>query len=233
MSALRAVLLDIDGTLLDSNDAHARAWVDAFVEARIAVDAQQIRTLIGKGGDRVLREAAGLEKNEEPGKTIDKRSKAIFAERYLPSLRPTLGARELLVWLRSREMQLVVATSASQKETRLLLEAAGVADLIDDAASSSDASESKPAPDILSAALQKAGRGAAECVMIGDSPYDCEAAERAGISAIALRCGGWDKPDLRCEAVFDDPADLKRRYRESPLRRLDRASALDAEQGAG
>lgn len=221
MSPLRAVLLDVDGTLIESNDAQAAAWLDAFAEADVCVAPDSVRRLIGKGGDRVLREAADLDVHDEPGATIQKRHGAIFAERYLPRLAPTKGARELLSWLQSRGAQLVVATSAGHDEMRMVLHQAGVDDLIDVFTSSDDASETKPAPDILGAALKKAGRDAAESTMIGDTPYDCEAAQRIGLSAIALRCGGWKTHELPCEAVFDDPADLLVHYRDSPLRRLD------------
>ncbi|MDQ2908242.1 MAG: HAD family hydrolase [Candidatus Eremiobacteraeota bacterium] len=218
---LRAVLLDVDGTLIDSNDAQASAWLDAFTEAGVRVAPDAVRRLIGKGGDRLLREAAGLDVDAEPGATIKKRHGETFAERYLPGLQPTRGARELLSWLHSRGVQLIVATSAGKDEMRMLLRQGGLEDLIDVFTSGDDASETKPAPDILSAALKKAGRSAAESTMIGDTPYDCEAAQRIGLSAIALRCGGWNTPELRCDATFDNPADLLAHYRNSPLRRLD------------
>jgi len=218
---LRAVLLDVDGTLIDSNAAQARAWLDAFEKAHVDIEPDLVRRLIGKGGDRMLREAADLDINAEPGKTIAQRHGTFFAERYLPTLRPTRGARELLMWLRSRGAQLVVATSAGEKEMRASLRTAGIEDLIDVFTSSDDASETKPDPDILGAALHKSGRSAAESVMIGDTPYDCEAARRIGVAAIGLQSGGWHRGDLECEAVFDDPADLLDNYRASPLRRLD------------
>ncbi|MBC5801395.1 MAG: HAD family hydrolase [Candidatus Eremiobacteraeota bacterium] len=222
---LRAVLLDVDGTLIDSNDAQARSWLDAFEEAHLDVDPGAVRRLIGKGGDRLLREVADLDIDAEPGKTISQRHKAIFAERYLPGLSATRGARDLLVWLRSQGAQLVVATSAGEEEMRALLQTAGVDDLIDVFTSSDDADETKPAPDILGAALRKSKRSAAESVMIGDTPYDCEAAGRIGLPAIGLRCGGWSSEELPCESVFDHPADLLANYRASPLRRLSGVSA--------
>lgn len=218
---LRAVLLDVDGTLIDSNAAQARAWLDAFEEAHVDVEPDVVRRLIGKGGDRVLREAADLDIDAEPGKTIGRRHGTLFVERYLPGLSSTRGARELLVWLRSRGAQLVVATSAGDKEMRACLRTAGVEDLIDAFTSSDDASETKPDPDILGAALRKSRCRADASVMIGDTPYDCEAARRIGVAAIGLRSGGWHSGDLGCEAVFDDPADLLANYHSSPLRRLD------------
>jgi len=222
---LRAVLLDVDGTLIDSNATQAQSWLDAFKEAHLDVEPDVVRRLIGKGGDRLLREAADLDIDAEPGKTIAQRHKAIFAQRYLPELSPTRGARDLLLWLRSEGAQLVVATSAGKEEMQALLRAAGVDDLIDVFTSSDDADETKPAPDILGAALRKAKRRAQESVMIGDTPYDCEAASRIELPAIGLRCGGWSGDDLHCEAVFDDPADLLANYRTSPLRRLSGVSA--------
>ncbi len=104
---------------------------------------------------------------------------------------------------------------------KALLEQAALWDLIDVATSSDDASETKPAPDILSAALRKADVTTQQAVMIGDTPYDCEAAQRIGLVAIGLECGGWSREDLGCEAVFADPADLLANYENSPLRRVD------------
>jgi HAD superfamily hydrolase (TIGR01549 family) len=216
--ALQVILLDIDGTLIDSNDAHARAWVASLAEHGYVVPFEQVRPLIGMGGDKILPLVAGLDPESDEAKRMAKERSELF-QRELPSLRPTRGARDLLVLLRDEGFELVVATSAQATEVKSVLEQAGVADLIQAAASSGDADSSKPDPDIVQAALAKAHRFAAHSVLIGDTPYDIEAASRARVSTIALRCGGgWDDEALSdAIAIYDDPADLCARFAESPL----------------
>jgi HAD superfamily hydrolase (TIGR01509 family) len=219
VTALRAAILDIDGTLIDTNDAHAHAWVDVCAEFGIEVPFGKIRPLIGMGGDKVLPRITGDEEDSERGKEIKERRGEIFRQRYLPSCRPFPRARELLQRMRDQGLTLVVATSASKDDMAALLKTIGVEDLIDARASSSDAEASKPEPDIVEAALEQAGCRPDEAVMLGDTPYDIESAGRAGVACIALRCGGWWKDeDFRdAAAIFDDPADLLAHYRESPL----------------
>jgi HAD superfamily hydrolase (TIGR01509 family) len=230
MSRIRAVILDVDGTLLLSNDAHARAFVDAGKELEIEVDFEKVRRLIGKGGDKLIPEAFGFDKESEQGERLDERKKEIFTERYLPRLEPTPGARQLLHRLRDDGIKLVVATSAAGDEMGGLLEQAGIDDLIQDATSSSDAAESKPEPDIVEAALAKAGFPAEQVVMIGDTPYDVEAATRAGVRIIGVRTGGWDDGDLHgAIAVYDDPRQLLEQFDDSPLGRGNGASEAKSE----
>ncbi|CAN5800862.1 HAD family hydrolase [soil metagenome] len=215
-----AVILDIDGTLIDSNDAHARAYEDAGRELGFDIPFERVRPLIGKGGDKVLPEVTGIEEDSPDGERITERKGEIFRERYLPTLKPLPGARQLLHRFRDDTMKLVIATSAGKDDLKGLLEQAGVADLIQDATSADDAEESKPDPDIVLAALKQAGFPPEEIVMIGDTPYDVEAATRAGVRIVGVRCGGWGDQDLQgAIAVYDHPADLLDRYDESPFRR--------------
>ncbi len=216
----KAVLLDIDGTLIDSNDAHANAWVDAGKEFGYDIAFDHVRWLIGMGGDKVLPEVTGLQEESEEGEKILARRGEIFREQYLPKLKPFEYARELLQQMSDDGMKLVVATSASEEDLAGLLRQAGIEDLIDKAANSDDAEESKPAPDIVEAALKRGKVEPGEAIMLGDTPYDIGAATRAGVSIIALRCGGWDTEDLRgAVAVYDNPADLLGGYTSSPLRK--------------
>ena len=221
MSRVRAVILDIDGTLIDTNDAHAHAWVDACAELGHEIAFGQVRPLIGMGGDKVLPKLTGLEEESDEGTKIKERRGEIFRERYLSSCRPFPGARELLERMTEDGLTLAVATSASKDDMGALLKTIGVDDLIDARTSSSDADESKPDPDIVQAALKSASAGANEAVMLGDTPYDVEAAGRAGVPTIALRCGGWWKDeDFRDAAeIYDDPADLLAKYDRSILAR--------------
>ena len=218
-TALHTILLDIDGTLLDSNDAHARAWGRALAEHGYVVPYDEIRSRIGMGGDKLLPEVCGLDPESDEAERIGETRGEIFRRDELPALQPTPGARRLLEHLASRDFELVVATSAEADEVRALLEQAGVADLIAAAASADDAERSKPDPDIVLAAIRTVGRHASHCVMIGDTPYDVEAATRARVPFIALRTGGWSDDALAgALAVYDDPADLLARIAESPLR---------------
>lgn len=216
--ALHAVLLDIDGTLIDSNDAHARAWVAALSTHGYEVPFDRIRPLIGMGGDKILPLITGLDPESGEAERIGETRSAVFRKQELHTLRPTPGARALLEHMRDRGLELVVATSAKEDEVQAILEQAGVADLIQAASSSDDADRSKPDPDIVRAALQKAKRPASQTVMVGDTPYDVEAAIRARVPAVAVRCGGWTGDAFKgALAVYDDPADLLAHYDDSPF----------------
>ncbi len=218
MSTPRGILLDIDGTLVASNDAHAHAWVQALAEHGIRVPFERVRPLIGKGGDKLLPEVSGIREETDEGKQVSRRRREIFLRDYLPKLRPTPGAQELLREMKKRGLQLAVATSAKADELTGLLKVCGAEGLVDAKTSSDEVEESKPDPDVVHAALSKVGLPAEAVRMLGDTPYDVESAGRAGVGAIAVRCGGWGDADLKgALAVYDDPADLLRHYDESPL----------------
>jgi HAD superfamily hydrolase (TIGR01509 family) len=215
-----AVIFDVDGTLVDSNDAHAQAWVEALAESGRRVEFARVRPLIGMGSDKLLPEVCGLAADSREGQAIATRRGEIFMHRFLPRLEPTRGARELVEWLHDDRLKLYVATSAKDEELQPLLQVAGANRYMEATASSDDADRSKPDPDIVVAALKQTGRPNNEVIMIGDTPYDVEAALRAGINIIALRSGGWRDRDLQhALAVYDDPADLLNHYDLSPFRR--------------
>ena len=215
----RAVLFDIDGTLIDSNDAHARAWVAALAEAGYDVPFERIRPMIGMGGDRILPEVTDGVRDDSPqGKAITKRRMAVFFDREFPTVRPVRGARELLEAVRKRGGRVVVATSAKRDELDKLLAVGDLGPLVDDASTSDDASESKPAPDVVGAALAKAHVEAQDAVMIGDTRFDVEAAHRAQVPCVALRCGGNDPATLSAaEAIYADPAELIGKLEQPPF----------------
>jgi HAD superfamily hydrolase (TIGR01509 family) len=212
---LKVAIFDVDGTLIDSNSAHAEAWAQALREHELAIDAAQIRPLIGMGGDKLLPALASIEEGSAQGQAIARRKKELFAA-TISTLRPTIGARDLLEYLGTQRVDLVVATSADNREMTALLERAGVDDLLPQRASKDDADESKPDPDIVHAALRRSHARLESSVMIGDTPYDIEAASRAGIGTIALRCGGyWTDDQLSgALAIFDHPAALLEYWRQ-------------------
>jgi HAD superfamily hydrolase (TIGR01509 family) len=220
LNKIRGIILDIDGTLVDSNDAHARAWVEAFAEFDIHITFEQVRWLIGMGGDKLMPKVSGIKEDSSEGQAISRRRGEIFKARYLPHIKAFPQARALLQRMRAAGLKLVVASSAKEDELKPLLEIAGAADLIEEKTSSDDADHSKPDPDIVEAALDGADFSADEAVMLGDTPYDIEAATRAGVRVIAFRSGGWDDTGLKgAVAIYDGPADLLAHYGESPLGR--------------
>jgi phosphoglycolate phosphatase-like HAD superfamily hydrolase len=217
---LGTVILDVDGTLVDSNDAHARAWVDAFAEDGITVSLTEVRRSIGMGGDKLMPAVSRIEEDSARGKRISGRRSEIFMERYFPNVRAFASTRELIEKFRDDGFELVVASSAKEDELEPLLERAGVADLVGPATSSDDAERSKPDPDIVRAAMRKAGADSQRAIMLGDTPYDIEAAGRAAVPIVALECGGWRREDLHgAVAVYADAADLLLNYEESPFAR--------------
>jgi HAD superfamily hydrolase (TIGR01509 family) len=203
------VLFDVDGTLIDSNAAHADAWFRALRAHGVPASVDRVRSLIGMGGDKLLPAVAGIDHESPQGRAITREKKAYF-EALLPRLAPTTGARALVEHLRNRDITLVIATSADDHELAQLLAQAGLDDLFPRRTSSDDAEGSKPDPDIVHAALRKADASPARAVLIGDTPYDIEAATRARVPCIALRSGGfWSDDHLKGAIdIFDAPQSL-------------------------
>jgi HAD superfamily hydrolase (TIGR01509 family) len=217
---IRAVLLDVDGTLVDSNDAHATAWVRAFAEDGIDVDLPTVRRAIGMGGDHLMPHVSGIADDSSQGRRIAARRGEIFSQELLSAIAAFPDADRLIHTLKDRGLTLVAASSAKEDELEKLLARAGVDGALDRKTSSDDAESSKPEPDIILAALARAHVPAAAAIMIGDTPYDVEAALRAGIEIIGLRSGGWSDAELHgAVAVYQDPADLLEHYDLSPFKR--------------
>lgn len=218
MPNFQGVILDVDGTLVDSNDAHALAWQEALEAEGFAASFEQIRRLIGMGSDKLLPEVTGLSADSAAGRRISQRRGEIFKERYLPTLKAFPEVPALLRRMQNSGLELVVGSSAKQDELTGLLEVAGATGFIEEKTSSDEAEHSKPDPDIIQASLEKTGYAPHEVVMLGDTPYDLEASQKAGVPMIALRCGGWTDPDLTgAIAIYHDPADLLAHYDASPL----------------
>ncbi len=216
---IKGVLLDVDGTLVLSNDAHAESWAKAFKKFGYDIEFRAVRSLIGMGSDKLLPKLVpGLDYNSNKAQKMREFRSQLFLEEYAPSLKPTPGSRELILRLKENKLKLIVASSASQNELSTLLKAAKVDDLLTEATTSDQADESKPDPDIIHAALTKLGLLPEQTVMLGDTPYDIEAAGRAGVQLIAVRCGGWKDEDLTgAIAIYDDPADIATHYDTSPF----------------
>jgi len=214
----RAVILDMDGTLIDSNAAHVKAWVDVLREFGHEVSEQDIRPYIGMGGDNLLPAAVKISKESEEGKKISERRGEIFKSSYLPDLKPFPEVRPLLERMKQDGLRLVIATSSPEDEVAKAIEIVGIEDLLEDATSASDAGKSKPDPDVVQAALDRLKLSAGEVVMLGDTPYDIQAAGKVGIQVIAFRCGGFKDEDLKgALAIYDGAASLLAGYDESPL----------------
>ena len=216
-----AVLFDIDGTLIDSNDLHAAAWREAFANFDIDIPLDAIRQQIGKGGDNLIPALAPPEIEATRHEQIDEFRSDLFKRDYLPRVVPFPGVRALFERLVSDGKKVVLASSAKGAEVKYHLNVIGVADLVTATTSADDVEHSKPCPDIFEAALAKlAPLGAGEVVVVGDSPYDVQAAKKLGIRAIGFRSGGFDDQVLvqaGADELYDGPDDLLRGYERSLL----------------
>lgn len=219
---VEAVIFDIDGTLLDSVDLHAQAWQEAFRHFGHDVRFEDARAQIGKGGDQLLPVFLSKEEIEQYGKALTEFRAKLFKEKYLPKVKPFPGVRELFLRLKEHGQKTALASSARGDELKHYEKLANIEDLVETATSSADAKHSKPNPDIIEAALNRLGEDVdrERVRMVGDSPHDAEAAKRAGVKTIGVRCGGFPEQALReagCIAIYDGPADLAEHYQESPL----------------
>ena len=216
-----AVIFDIDGTLLDSVDLHARAWQDAFAHFGYAVAFEAIRPQIGKGGDQIMPVFIGPDELKRIRKDLEEYRKDLFKRNYLPRVKPFPKVRELFLTILKHDQRIALASSGKREEVAAYKRIAGIDDLVQEDTSSDDAKKSKPHPDIFQAALAKLSPFTHEQVMVvGDTPYDAEAAGKAGMATIGLLCGGTPEEVLRkagCIAIYHDPADLLTRYENSPL----------------
>lgn len=213
---LKAVIFDMDGTLLDSVDYHAQAWQDAFKDYGYSFDFQAIRPEIGKGGDQLLPVFLSQDDIDSKGKEIETHRGSLLKERYLSKFTPFPEVRALFQRLSDDGVRTVLASSSKSDELKVYKGITGIEDLVDEDVSSEDAEKSKPEPDIFNAALEKLpGIDAGDIVVIGDTPHDARAAAKAGLRTIGVLCGGVPEQVLRdagCIAVYRSPADLLKNY---------------------
>jgi HAD superfamily hydrolase (TIGR01549 family) len=218
---IKAVLFDVDGTLIDSVDLHARAWQEALAHFGYDVAFEAVRSQIGKGGDQLMPVFVPKDDLERRGEELDTYRGDLFKRKYLPQVRPFPKVRDLFERLRADGKAIVLASSGKAEEVKRYMDIARIADLIDASTSSDEVERSKPYGDIFAAALGKAAPARAEeAIVIGDTPYDAQAAGKVGLRTIGVLCGGFPEVDLRaagCSAIFRDPADLLARYEHSPL----------------
>ena len=210
-------ILDIDGTLVDTNYHHAVAWYRAFRQHRVVLPVWRIHRHIGMGGDQLVGALAGDDVEEEKGDDIRTAEKALYFS-LIEEVEPMDGARQLIVDLKESGQTIVLASSAKADEVEHYLDLLDARELADDWTTSADVKATKPQPDLVHAARDKAGGGAA--VMVGDTPWDVKAAAAAEVETIAVLTGGFAEAELRdagaC-AVFESIEELRQRIGETPL----------------
>jgi HAD superfamily hydrolase (TIGR01509 family) len=213
-----AVIFDVDGTLVDSVDFHAEAWRRTFAKFGRDIDFEAIRSQIGKGGDQLLPVFLDPDELEREGERLEAFRSDLFKRDYLAKVQGFPGVRELFDGLLSRGVVVALGSSAKGEELEAYKKAAGIDDLDLVEVTSEDAERTKPHPDIFTVAVEKTGVPAARTVVVGDSPYDAEAAGKAGVRAIGLLCGGFDETTLR-EAgaiqIYRDPLELGAAMRDA------------------
>ena len=207
----KAALFDVDGTLIDTVDLHARAWQDAFAKWGKQVGFAEVRKQIGKGADQLLPVFLTQAEQDEFGERMTAWRGKHFLREYFPQARPFPKVRELFEALIARGLRVAVASSAKGEELDHYTRLARIDDLLDAQTTSDDAERSKPHPDIFLATLDRLGLPARDCVGVGDTAYDAIACRKAGVPVIGVRCGGFPEDELRaegCREIHDDPADL-------------------------
>jgi HAD superfamily hydrolase (TIGR01509 family) len=217
---VKAVIFDVDGTLIDSVDLHARAWQDIFLRYGVKADFQAVRDQIGKGGDKLMKVFVSKEQIERQGKEIEEERGKLFKRKYLSQAKPFPALQGLFERLRGDGINLALASSAKGDELQAYKKITGIEPFLAEEASSDDVSNSKPDPDIFLAAQKKLGIDPRNIIAVGDTQYDAESAGEAGMATIGLLCGGSSRANLLaagCVALYQHPADLLENYATSPL----------------
>lgn len=215
---LKAVIFDIDGTLVDSVDLHAQAWKETFEHFGKKIPFDVVRHQIGKGGDQLLPVFFSQEELAEFGKEMEEYRSRLFKRDFMPRVRPFPKVRELFQRIRDDGLSIALASSAKEDELQTYKKIAHIEDLVEEETSADDADKSKPHPDIFEAALARLGDVEPdEAMVVGDTPYDAEAAGKIGLRTIGVLCGGFPEAELKaagCQAIFADPAELLARYHQ-------------------
>ena len=217
---IKALLCDIDGTLVQSNWLHAEAWQAALQVIGIHAEVEEIRRQIGKGGDQLIPVFVPWWKRAHVEEPLKAYRKFLFDNRFLQKVEPVPRVREFLLRLKQAEIRLALASSADKEDLQTYKKIANMEDLIEVETSADDADRTKPHPDIFQAALKALGCKPAETLALGDTPYDAEAAGKAGICTIGVTTGGWSREDLLaagCVEVYQDVGDLLDQFDQSAL----------------
>ena len=217
---VKALLCDIDGTLVQSNWLHAQAWQAAFAEMDLHLEVEELRRQIGKGGDQLIPVFVPWWKQKQVEEPLKELRKFIFKTEYLSKVEPIPRVREFLLRLKQAQIRLALASSASKEDLRTYKKIAHMEDLIEEESSADDADRSKPHPDIFQATLKRLGLKPADVLALGDTPYDAEAAGKAGIWTIGVSTGGWKREDLLaagCIEVYNDAGELLDNFEQSAL----------------
>jgi HAD superfamily hydrolase (TIGR01509 family) len=212
-------ILDIDGTLVDTNYQHALGWYRAFRRHGIVLPVWRIHRHLGMGGDQVVEALTDEQTERDLGDRIREAEKELYLE-LIDEVEPMEGSRELIAELGQRGHVVVLASSAKEDEVEHYLDLLDARDLADAWTTSADVEETKPAPDLVHSALNKVGGSADDAVMIGDTPWDVKAAERAGVGTLAVLTGGFAIEELSesgARGVFESVADLRAALDETPL----------------
>jgi HAD superfamily hydrolase (TIGR01509 family) len=218
---IEAVIFDVDGTLINSVDQHAKAWLWAFARHGHDIPFEDIRAQIGKGGDQLLPVFLPPDELDHIGAKLEDERSTFFKDEYLPHLHAFPMVRELFERIKAEGKRIALASSAKPEELERYEQIAEISDLVEHSTTSGDAEKSKPDADIFQAALAKLGNlDPSKAIVVGDSPWDAIAAEKAGLKTIGVLCGGFAQDDLQaagCEAIYANPAEILLRYDESPL----------------
>ncbi|MDQ6786521.1 MAG: HAD family hydrolase [Acidobacteriota bacterium] len=218
---IKAIIFDIDGTLIDSVDAHAEAWQKAFKKFGRDIQFYELRRQIGKGGDQFLPVFLKQKEIKEFGKDLEEARGEIFKKQYLSKIKPFPKVRELFLKIKADSKKIALASSAKEDELEEYKKIANIGDLIEEQTSTDDAKESKPEPDIFLAAIKKLkGVKASEAVIVGDTAYDAEAAIKARIKVVGVLSGGWARTEMLktgCAEVYTDVAEILKDYKKSAL----------------
>jgi HAD superfamily hydrolase (TIGR01549 family) len=220
---IKAVIFDIDGTLVDSVDLHAQAWKEAFKHFGKDIPYEDVRHQIGKGGDQLMPVFFSKEELKEFGEEMEKYRGQLFKRDFLPKVRPFPRVRELFQRIISDGLRIALASSAKEEELKEYKKIAHIEDLVEEETSADDADKSKPHADIFEAALERLGDiKPAEAIVVGDTPYDAQAAGKINLRTIGVLCGGFPEAELKaagCIEIYHDPADLLARYEETLIAR--------------
>jgi HAD superfamily hydrolase (TIGR01509 family) len=213
----QVAILDVDGTLVDTNYQHALAWYRALRQSDVIVPIWKIHRAIGMGGDQLLPHLIGEERTEELGEDV-RAAEGVLYKDMIEECEPLEGAHQLIADLRERGKTVILASSAKGSDIEHYLDLLDARELANDWTMSDDVEQTKPEPDLVKAAMEKAGTE--DAVMVGDTTWDIEAAKRAGIETIAVMTGGFSADELRdagAAQVFESIEELRRRIGDTAL----------------